>query len=132
MNKRFLKTVWVLFLPFIILSCESNTEKEPTTNPCTPEPVTHEIMWEMGVSGQQASLTIKPGDTVKWIWAEDDMPHDVSSDDSNAPDDFGSTLMTGLGMTYEYTFMEETVFEYHCSIHSDSMFGTITVVECSE
>jgi len=122
----------ILMLSIILVSCENNVEKDLITPPCSPEPVTHEIIWKMGVSGQLASLTIKPGDTIRWVWGENDMPHDVNSNDPNAPGDFGSSIMIGQGMTYEYTFLEEAVFEYNCSVHPDTMFGTITVVQCSE
>lgn len=99
---------------------------------CEPGPVVHEIVWKMDVNGQNASVTVKPGDTVRWVWGEDDMPHDVSSTDANAPDGFGSEILTGEGQVYEFTFTEETTFEYRCSVHPDSMFGTITVVVCEE
>jgi len=88
---------------------------------------TYEIMWSMSTTPAQATITIEVGDTVKWIWAENGMPHDVSSIDPNAPDGFGSTMMTAIGSIYEFTFNEEVTFDYRCSIHPGSMFGTITV-----
>ncbi|MFA7444637.1 MAG: plastocyanin/azurin family copper-binding protein, partial [Flavobacteriaceae bacterium] len=114
MSKKHLKNIGIILL-LLLLSCEYNVEKGLAPSPCNPEPVTHEIMWKMGVSGQLASLNIKPGDTVRWIWTEDNMPHDVHSDDPNAPADFGSAILIGQGTIYEYTFTEETVFDYNCS-----------------
>ncbi|MEX2350581.1 MAG: plastocyanin/azurin family copper-binding protein [Flavobacteriaceae bacterium] len=122
-----------LAIPFLLImlfnSCTRNVEGIEET-PCNEEPVVHEIVWEVGVNGPDASLTIAPGDTVRWIWGEDDMPHNVVSDDANAPEDFGSEILTGGGMIYEFTFTEETVFEYRCSVHPATMFGTITVILC--
>lgn len=86
----------------------------------------------MNTTPQEATLTIKPGDTVRWIWGEEDMPHNVGSEDPNAPEDFGSEIMIGMGSVYEYVFLQETVFDYFCSVHPTMMFGTITVVECEE
>lgn len=122
----------VIQVLFLLSACEYNLEEGLSAPPCNTEPVVHEINWEMGVSGQLASVNIKPGDTVRWIWTEDNMPHDVSSNNPNAPDDFGSQIIMGIGSSYEYTFTEETVFEYRCSIHPDTMYGTITVMACTD
>jgi len=127
-----MKNIGILFLFSLFFSaCTKNVEESPEMN-CDPQPMVFEIHWMMGVSGQNASATVKPGDTVRWLWTEDNMPHDVSSTDSNAPTDFGSAILTGIGNTYEYTFTEETVFDYNCSVHPATMFGTITVIECEE
>ncbi len=88
---------------------------------------THEIMWSMSTTSAQATITIDVGDTIKWIWTENGMPHDVSSIDPNAPSGFGSTMMMNAGSEYEFTFTEAVVFNYRCSVHPASMFGTITV-----
>lgn len=87
---------------------------------------TYTVTWMMGISEEDASVTAAPGDTIKWVWGEDNMPHDVSSTDPNAPPDFGSEIMTGIGSEYEYTFTEEAVFDYGCSVHPD-MVGVITI-----
>jgi len=88
---------------------------------------THEITWMMGITNEEASITIEEGDTILWIWGEPDMPHDVSSVDPNAPDGFGSEIMKGLDSSYEFTFEEAVVFDYRCSVHPQQMVGTITV-----
>ncbi len=125
-----MKRLLYLFLTFsTVFACTNTIEELPEAN-CDPGPVVHEINWLNGVTVQNASVTIKPGDTVRWIWAEDNMPHDVSSEDENAPEGFGSELLTGIGNVYEFTFTEETVFDYRCSVHPTTMFGTITVVGC--
>ena len=88
---------------------------------------THEITWLMGISQEDASATIDVGDTVKWTWGEEGMPHSVVSSDPDAPGDFGSEIMTGMGSVYEYTFTEVATFDYNCGIHP-TMMGTITVL----
>lgn len=89
---------------------------------------TYEISWFRNMAPETATITVEVGDTIIWIWAEDNMPHDVSSEDPNAPEDFGSEIMNQEGSTYQYTFNEEVVFDYRCSVHPADMFGTITVV----
>ena len=120
------------FVLLCLFSCEYNVEEGLPLPPCDTEPVVYEINWEMNTSGQLASVHIKPGDTVRWIWTEDGMPHDVNSIDPNAPNDFGSPIIMDLGYVYEYTFNEEVTFEYRCSVHPNTMFGTITVTACVE
>lgn len=88
---------------------------------------THDITWLMGISNQDASVTINTGDTVRWTWGENGMPHNVSSVDPNAPSGFGSETMTGIGSVYEFTFTEPVIFNYRCSVHPTLMTGTITV-----
>lgn len=126
--KKPLFKVNLIFL-FLLLGCGRNVE-EVTQVDCDSNPVTYEIIWMTNMSVQNATITLKPGDTIRWIWGEEGMPHDVSSDDSNAPEDFGSEILIGKGQVYEYTFMEATTFDYHCSIHPNTMFGTITVIAC--
>lgn len=88
---------------------------------------TFNITWMMGISQEDASVTISAGDTVIWTWGEAGMPHDVvSDDDPDAPADFGSEILIGMGQTYQYTFTTPAEIDYKCSVHS-SMKGTITV-----
>lgn len=88
---------------------------------------TYNITWMMGISEEDASVTLQSGDTVVWTWGEPDMPHDVSSEDPDAPEDFGSEILIGEGQTYQYTFTTEAEIEYECSVHP-SMNGVITVL----
>lgn len=89
---------------------------------------THDITWMMGITVEDASVTIDEGDTVRWTWGENDMPHDVSSIDPDAPDGFGSEIMSDIGSVYEFTFEEAVEFDYRCSVHPQQMNGTITVL----
>lgn len=87
--------------------------------------ITHTIDWESDV-GLDATMTIDVGDTVEWINVEEGMPHDVTSNDSNAPEGFGSEIL-GYMEAYSFTFNSPVVFDYGCSIHPGLMDGTITV-----
>ncbi|SMC41936.1 T9SS type A sorting domain-containing protein [Moheibacter sediminis] len=87
---------------------------------------TFNITWMMGISNEDASLTISAGDTVIWTWG-DGTPHSVESLDADAPDDFGSEIMSGVGQTYQYTFTDSAVIDYRCGVHTTMMTGTITV-----
>lgn len=86
---------------------------------------TFNITWMMGITHEDASLTISTGDKVIWTWG-DAMPHTVQSEDSDAPNDFGSGMLTGSGQTYEYTFTTAAEIDYFCGVHS-GMTGTITI-----
>ncbi len=88
---------------------------------------TYNITWMMGISEEDASVTLHSEDTVIWTWGEPDMPHSVSSTDPDAPEDFGSEILTGEGQTYQYTFHTLAEIEYHCSVHP-AMNGVITVL----
>lgn|SRR5690554_3308300 len=123
-----MKHIVNLLVMVMLASCGYHVENY--TPPCDPAPVAYTIIWKMSITPQEASLTIKPGDTVRWVWGENDMPHNVISEDPDAPEDFGSEIMIGEGSVYEYVFLEEVVFDYFCSVHPTTMTGSITVQEC--
>lgn len=86
---------------------------------------THHIdNWAMGISNQDASLTIDEGDTVEWTWS-DGLPHTVSST-AGSTETFDSGTITGAGQTYSYTFTEVGSNTYQCNVHP-AMNGTIEV-----
>lgn len=85
---------------------------------------TFDIDWFMGVSNSNASVTIEPGDTVRWTWT-DAMPHSVTSA-SGSQENFDSGILTGMGAQYAFTFTQVGVNPYRCMVHSN-MQGTITV-----
>jgi len=89
---------------------------------------TYNITWMMNISHEDASVTISSGDTVIWTWGEAGMPHDVSSIDPDAPEDFGSDILIGEGQTYQYTFTDPAEIDYRCSVHPTNMTGTITIL----
>tara|TARA_R110000751_G_scaffold233903_4_gene335037 strand:+ start:52566 stop:53219 length:654 start_codon:yes stop_codon:yes gene_type:complete len=85
---------------------------------------TFDLDWFVGISNANASITIEPGDTVRWTWT-DEVPHSVTSD-SGSQESFDSGILTGAGSQFSYTFTQVGVNPYECDVHS-SMEGTITV-----
>lgn len=88
---------------------------------------TFDITWMIGISNDDASVTLDVGDTVVWTWG-DAQPHSVTSTDPDAPADFESGVLSGMGTTYEYTFTEAAVIDYACGVHP-AMTGTLTIEE---
>jgi plastocyanin len=98
---------------------------------------THTVMVGPGNSFvfSPATLTIRVGDTVRWVWGSS-MHSVVSGTGGNADDRFCSPSNTACsdpplsntGATYEHTFAQAGTFPYYCSVHfSFGMTGTITV-----
>ncbi|MAP79989.1 MAG: hypothetical protein CL526_02755 [Aequorivita sp.] len=85
---------------------------------------TFDLDWYVGIPYADASITIEPGDTVRWTWT-DDVPHSVTSD-SGSQESFDSGILTGNGTQFSYTFTQVGVNDYECDVHSN-MEGTITV-----
>ncbi|MDC7999535.1 T9SS type A sorting domain-containing protein [Aequorivita todarodis] len=85
---------------------------------------TFDLDWFVGVPSGNVSITIAPGDTVRWTWT-DEVPHSVTSD-SGSQEDFDSGILTGSGTQFSYTFTEVGVNPYECDVHSN-MEGVITV-----
>ena len=73
-------------------------------------------------------LTIKAGDTVRWVWA--DGIHTSTSGDPEDPETTGDVWdgpVTSQNTTFEFTFPDTGVFPYFCAVHPSSMKATITV-----
>lgn len=85
---------------------------------------TFDLDWFVGIPSNEASITIGPGDTVRWTWT-DEIPHSVTSK-SGSQEDFDSGILTGIGSQFSFTFNQIGVNDYKCEVHS-SMEGTITV-----
>lgn len=71
-----------------------------------------------------ASVTIKAGETVEWVFADAPVPHDVVGTSDNTPDGFASEKLTEG--TFTFTFTEPGEYEYFCSIHPQ-MIGKVIV-----
>jgi len=84
---------------------------------------TSEILWKIGASN--SDLIINQGDTVIWVWS-DNLTHTVTSL-PNSEEEFDSKDKIGLGVIFSHTFTKIGDFQYRCSIHPDTMFGTIHV-----
>lgn len=85
---------------------------------------TFDLDWFMGVSSASVSITVAPGDTVRWTWT-DEVPHSVTSE-AGSQEDFDSGILTGSGTQFSYTFTEVGINDYICTVHPN-MEGTITV-----
>lgn len=88
---------------------------------------THHINnWGVGITQEQASMTVDVGDTVMWTWSTNH-PHSVTSMNGSM-ETFDSGILTGIGQTFSYTFTMEGTNPYECEVHP-AMQGTITVQE---
>jgi plastocyanin len=83
---------------------------------------TVDLAWGVSV-GNQGTTVINVGDTVRWTWSDSAL-HSVTSTDGGFT---SSSLVSGVGTTYEVTFNSPGAFPYDCSVHS-SMQGTISVI----
>jgi plastocyanin len=68
-----------------------------------------------------ASITIKVGDTVQWIW--DGGTHSVTSGASCTPDGKFDSNNHSAPYTYKRTFTEAGTFAYHCKYMSHCEMG---------
>jgi len=84
---------------------------------------THPLDWML--NSPDLDLTIEQGDTVEWTW-QDGATHTVTNK-PGSQEDFDSGTLTGVGMTFSYTFTEVGTNDYECQIHPGSMNGTIIV-----
>ena len=71
-----------------------------------------------------ATVSVKVGDTVHWVWQEDD--HSVTADDAS----FNSGVQN-TGATFDHMFMAAGTFPYFCKIHGaaggNGMSGKVIV-----
>lgn len=77
------------------------------------------------------SITIQPGQTVRWVMRGDDPTHTVTALDGAFDSGF---VFTSAGATFERTFTDadrDLTFNYSCATHSDccDMKGSIRVGE---
>ena len=83
---------------------------------------------------EPSELTIKPGDTVKWV-ANKFMPHNVVFDKTTVPDTFvlkenHKRMLFTAGESFQTTFNEPGVYRYYCEAHRGAgEMGKITVTE---
>jgi plastocyanin len=80
---------------------------------------------------QPSSVTIQPGDTVKWVWDEDN--HTVTSgntdDDIPKADGLFNSGNKTRGSEFSFTFPSAGTFDYYCVFHHGmGMDGSVKVV----
>lgn len=69
-----------------------------------------------------AKITIKKGDSVKWMWKDGSIRHDVQL----AKGGFKKSPVKSSG-TYRLTFKKTGTFKYICTVHPGDMKGTVVV-----
>lgn len=72
---------------------------------------------------QPSAINVQLGDTVTWT-NNGALPHTVTSDGGAGP--LNSPTLSNGG-TYSFTFISEGTYQYHCTFHSITMKGTVTV-----
>ena len=86
------------------------------------------IFFKSGHNGTQnpAVDTVAAGTTVTWTWTSTGgTAHSVHSEE--APTFTSSSILTGNGQTYTFTFTTPGTYQYDCAVHGDAMTGTIVV-----
>ena len=66
-------------------------------------------------------ISVKKGDTVTWRFQDKGIPHNVVADDGSFKSD---TKDSG---TFEHSFDTAGSFPYTCTVHPDTMKGTVQV-----
>lgn len=98
------------------------------TEPAGPRTVTVRVT---DFSYDPRSITINPGDTVRWLLQGSDTTHTVTALDGSFD---SGTVFTKAGDTFERRFTQENVtHNYSCKAHSDccNMRGSIRVGEAA-
>jgi len=77
---------------------------------------------------EPAALTIKSGDTVKWVNVQEDMHNAVADAVPEGAEFFESPMMEEEGENWSYTFTKSGTYSYHCHPHAEmGMQGWIVV-----
>ena len=91
------------------------------TEDASDEPAATVTVTDMSFS--PAEVTIEAGETVRWVFDDGGLPHDVSGQDE-LDGVLQSELLTEG--TYEFTFDEPGTYTYDCTPHP-MMVGTVVV-----
>jgi len=78
-----------------------------------------------------SSVTIHPGDQVKWTWGSDG--HSTTSGSPGMPNGIWDSGLRNQGATFTRTFNSTGTFPYYCIPHGGccAMVGTVMVVNAS-
>ncbi len=126
----------VLSIIFSFCGCgiTDQTNSDSSTTP-SPEATTHIVEMTGDYEFVPSSLTIKQGDSVKWVLIEKE--HEVASGTvietkdgrEGVPDGlWDSDTLRTAEESFTYTFNSTGTFPYYCDSHVDlGMIGTITV-----
>lgn len=88
--------------------------------------VTHAEQGQYAFEPQK--LTIKSGDTVTWVNAQDDMHNIMAESVPEGVDAFSSPMLELSGQKWSYTFIKSGTYAFHCHPHVElGMRGMIIV-----
>jgi plastocyanin/uncharacterized protein YggT (Ycf19 family) len=78
-----------------------------------------------------SSVTIHPGDQVRWTWSSSG--HSTTSGSPGLPNGIWDSGIHNAGATFNRTFNSTGMFPYYCTPHGGccNMVGTVTVVNAS-
>ena len=78
-----------------------------------------------------SSVTIHPGDQVRWTWSSSG--HSTTSGSPGQPNGIWDSGIHNAGATFTRTFNSTGTFPYYCTPHGGccAMVGTVTVVNAS-
>ncbi len=126
---------FVLLIAFSFYGCSiaDQTNSDSSTTP-SPGATTHIVEMTGDYEFVPSSLTIKQGDSVKWV-VTSSKPHEVASGTVIEGEDGREGVSDGLWKTgkmasgsFTYTFHSTGTFPYYCDSHVDQgMIGKITV-----
>ncbi|MGA7613734.1 MAG: plastocyanin/azurin family copper-binding protein [Thermoanaerobaculia bacterium] len=101
------------------------------TDPVQPQPQTVTVNVGPGLSFSPEEVTIKPGDTVRWVLQGG--IHTTTSDSPTGPESWNSGTMQNSGQAFSHTFHTVGDYPYYCKIHSSpggtAMNGVVHVVQ---
>ncbi|GAX60462.1 copper-binding protein, plastocyanin/azurin family protein [Candidatus Scalindua japonica] len=112
---------------------DSSSDSNSSTTPL-PQTKTHIVEMTGDYEFVPSKLTIKRGDSVKWV-VTGNKPHEVASGKAIKTEDGMEGVPDGLwdsgkmaSGSFTYTFHTTGTFPYYCDSHADQgMTGTITV-----
>ncbi|KHE90385.1 MAG: hypothetical protein K8F52_03270 [Candidatus Scalindua rubra] len=126
----------VLLIVFFFYGCGTADQTNSDSESSSPSPgaTTHIVKMTSNYEFVPSSLTIKQGDSVKWV-VTGAKAHEVASGTFIMTEDGKEGVPDGLWKTgkmasgsFTYTFHSTGTFPYYCGAHLDQgMIGSITV-----
>ncbi|OFW52902.1 MAG: hypothetical protein A2163_07515 [Actinobacteria bacterium RBG_13_35_12] len=123
-------TLSILFLLFILVSCQTDTSQPATETETPGETITTQTEGEVQIEMKNSRfspevVTINQGTTVTWV-NEDTYSHTITSGGSGNESGIFDSGNISSGGSFSYTFNDKGTYDYFCKIHS-GMNGTIEV-----
>src|SRR5882724_10763617 len=121
-----MKTSW-RGLALIVATIASFLVFQPTVTPAATVDVT---VGNNCLCFSPSSVTIHPGDTVRWTWSSSG--HSTTSGSPGSPNGIWDSGILNQGAMFTHTFNSVGSFPYYCTPHGSlGMVGTVTVVSAS-